>query len=66
MNVFECEVNNDVSRANHKEHLVNLLRIAGKFDDALVGGEPSENGKNRTLSRPGSFLNRLILFCKRR
>ena len=47
---IDAKDNNDVSRANHKEHLVNLLRIAGKFDDALVGS-PQKTKKNRTLSR---------------
>ena len=32
----DAKDNNDTSRANHKEHLANLLRIAGQLDDVLA------------------------------
>ena len=32
----DAKDNNDTTRANHKEHLANLLRITGQLDDALA------------------------------
>ena len=37
-----AEDNNDTTRANHKEHLVNLLRITGQLDDALTAVDEDE------------------------
>jgi len=34
--------NNDTTRAHHKKHLTNLLRIAGQLDDALTNVDENE------------------------
>lgn len=34
--------NHNVSRANHKEHLANMLRVAGQLDDALAAVDEYE------------------------
>ena len=38
----DAKDNNDTSRANHKKHLANLLRIAGRLDDALAAVDENE------------------------
>ena len=35
----DAKDNNDTSRANHKEHLANMLRAVGQLDDALKAAD---------------------------